>query len=62
MAEREHIWKLLREQLVYISQDEMHHLVSLTGPQSNAKCVLPSPSNSTCLFTESTMILKLVFA
>lgn len=32
MVDREHIWKLLREQLVYISQDEMHHLVSLTGP------------------------------
>lgn len=31
-AGRERIWKLLREQLVYISQDEMHHLVSLTGP------------------------------
>jgi hypothetical protein len=32
LADRECIWKLLREQLVYISQDEMHHLVSLTGP------------------------------
>jgi len=32
MADRERIWKLLREQLIYISQDEMHHLVSLTGP------------------------------
>ncbi len=32
MADREFMWKLLREQLVYISQDEMHHLVSLTGP------------------------------
>lgn len=32
MADRERIWKLLREQLVYVSQDEMHHLVSLTGP------------------------------
>lgn len=32
MADRERIWKLLREHLVYISQDEMHHLVSLTGP------------------------------
>ncbi len=31
-ADRECMWKLLREQLVYISQDEMHHLVSLTGP------------------------------
>ena len=31
-ADRECIWKLLREDLVYISQDEMHHLVSLTGP------------------------------
>lgn len=31
-ADRECVWKLLREQLVYISQDEMHHLVSLTGP------------------------------
>ncbi len=32
MADRGRMWKLLREQLVYISQDEMHHLVSLTGP------------------------------
>lgn len=31
-ADRERMWKLLREQLIYISQDEMHHLVSLTGP------------------------------
>lgn len=31
-ADRDCMWKLLREQLVYISQDEMHHLVSLTGP------------------------------
>ena len=31
-ADRECMWNLLREQLVYISQDEMHHLVSLTGP------------------------------
>lgn len=31
-ADRECMWKLLRDQLVYISQDEMHHLVSLTGP------------------------------
>lgn len=31
-TDREHMWKLLREQLVYVSQDEMHHLVSLTGP------------------------------
>ncbi|MGE0674993.1 MAG: hypothetical protein AB7O64_18270 [Methylibium sp.] len=31
-AARELMWKLLREQLVYVSQDEMHHLVSLTGP------------------------------
>jgi hypothetical protein len=31
-VDRECIWKLLREQLIYISQDEMHHLVSLTGP------------------------------
>ena len=31
-ADRECMWKLLREQLIYISQDEMHHLVSLTGP------------------------------
>ncbi len=30
--DRECVWKLLREQLIYISQDEMHHLVSLTGP------------------------------
>lgn len=30
--DRECMWKLLREQLIYISQDEMHHLVSLTGP------------------------------
>lgn len=30
-ADRECMWTLLREQLVYISQDEMHHLVSLTG-------------------------------
>jgi len=32
IADRECMWKLLREQLVYVSQDEMHHLVSLTGP------------------------------
>lgn len=31
-TDRECMWKLLRENLVYISQDEMHHLVSLTGP------------------------------
>lgn len=31
-SDRDCMWKLLREQLVYISQDEMHHLVSLTGP------------------------------
>lgn len=32
MADREHVWELLRQHLVYVSQDEMHHLVSLTGP------------------------------
>lgn len=32
LADRECAWTLLRQQLVYISQDEMHHLVSLTGP------------------------------
>lgn len=31
-ADRERMWNLLREHLIYISQDEMHHLVSLTGP------------------------------
>jgi hypothetical protein len=31
-ADRESAWRLLRENLIYISQDEMHHLVSLTGP------------------------------
>ncbi|MBI2745245.1 MAG: hypothetical protein HYX45_06635 [Burkholderiales bacterium] len=31
-VDRECMWRLLRDQLVYISQDEMHHLVSLTGP------------------------------
>lgn len=31
-ADRECMWNLLRGQLIYISQDEMHHLVSLTGP------------------------------
>lgn len=31
-ASRECAWKLLREHLIYVSQDEMHHLVSLTGP------------------------------
>lgn len=30
--DRECAWQLLRERLVYISQDEMHHLVALTGP------------------------------
>lgn len=30
-ADRECMWTLLRKQLVYISHDEMHHLVSLTG-------------------------------
>lgn len=32
LADRECAWRLLREQLVYVSQDEMHHLVGLTGP------------------------------
>lgn len=31
-ADRERVWRLLREQMVYVSQDEMHHLVGLTGP------------------------------
>ncbi|MCU7374870.1 hypothetical protein PEC18_29475 [Paucibacter sp. O1-1] len=31
-TDRERMWRLLREQLVYVSQDELHHLVSLTGP------------------------------
>jgi hypothetical protein len=31
-ADRECAWQLLREQLVYVSQDEMNHLISLTGP------------------------------
>ena len=31
-VDRGRIWELLRERLIYISQDEMHHLVSLTGP------------------------------
>jgi hypothetical protein len=30
--EREGVWKLLREQLIYVNQEEMHHLVSLTDP------------------------------
>jgi hypothetical protein len=32
-SDRECAWLFLREQLVFVSQDEMHHLVSLTGPQ-----------------------------
>lgn len=31
LSEREVAWSLLRHHLVYISQDEMHHLVGLTG-------------------------------
>jgi hypothetical protein len=31
-ADRECAWKMLREQLIYVSQDEMTHMVSLTGP------------------------------
>ncbi|MBX3642054.1 MAG: hypothetical protein KF720_03175 [Rubrivivax sp.] len=31
-ADRERVWKLLREQLIYVSQEDMHHLVSLTDP------------------------------
>lgn len=31
-VDRGSMWQLLREQLIYISHDEMHHLVSLTGP------------------------------
>ncbi len=31
-TDRECAWRLLREQLVFVSQEEMHHLVGLTGP------------------------------
>ncbi len=31
-ASREGLWRLLREQLIFINQEEMHHLVSLTDP------------------------------
>lgn len=31
-ADREGAWRLLRGQLIFISQEEMHHLVSLTDP------------------------------
>ncbi|KWE76654.1 hypothetical protein WL77_32355 [Burkholderia ubonensis] len=31
-SDRECAWGLLREQLIYVSQDEMTHMVSLTGP------------------------------
>lgn len=31
-TDRERVWNLLREQLIYINQEEMHHLVSLTDP------------------------------
>lgn len=30
--DREQAWELLRNRLVYMSQDEMHHLITLTGP------------------------------
>ncbi|MFH1814396.1 MAG: hypothetical protein ABIF28_09560 [Pseudomonadota bacterium] len=32
-ADRECAWGLLRQHLVYVSQDEMHHLVGLTGSE-----------------------------
>lgn len=31
-VDRECAWSLLREELIYVSQEEMHHLVSLTDP------------------------------
>lgn len=32
VSDRECAWGLLRDQLIYVSQDEMTHMVSLTGP------------------------------
>lgn len=37
LADRECAWALLRDRLIYFSQDEMHHLVSLTGPAIERK-------------------------
>lgn len=31
-ATREGAWSILRQHMIYINQEEMHHLVSLTGP------------------------------
>ena len=32
-SDREGAWHLLRHHVVYVSQEEMHHLVGLTGPK-----------------------------